>query len=61
MAKAGGKGRNRPLGVLFVVLTLGLAGVALAAIRAEVWVIGFAAAVLAFWLGSTALRLLSLR
>jgi hypothetical protein len=30
-------------------------------LRAEVWVVGFAAAVLAFWLGSLALRLLSLR
>jgi hypothetical protein len=53
--------RNRPLGALFVVLSLGLAGIALAALLANQWVVAFAAAVLAFWLGSTALRLLSLR
>jgi Flp pilus assembly protein TadB len=55
------RGRNRPLGALFVVLALSLVGVAVAALRAEVWVVAFAAAVLAFWLGSLALRLLSLR
>jgi hypothetical protein len=65
MAKPGGtkrsRGRNRPLGVLFVVLSLGLAGIAVAALRAEVWVVGFAAAVLALWLGSLARTLLSSR
>jgi hypothetical protein len=57
----GRKRRNRPLGSLFVVLSLSLAGVAIAALRAEVWVVGFAAAVLALWLGSLAVQLLSLR
>jgi hypothetical protein len=65
MAKPGGtkrsRGRNRPLGVLFVVLSLGLAGISVAALRAEVWVVGFAAAVLALWLGSLARALLSSR
>lgn len=55
------RARNRPLGVLFVVLALGLAGIAVAALRAEVWVIAFAAAVLAVWLGSLGARLLSAR
>jgi len=59
--KARGRGRNRSLGALFVVLMLGLAGVAIAAIRAEVWVVGFAAGVLALWLGSLARTLLSSR
>jgi cobalamin synthase len=53
--------RNGPLGALFVVLALALAGIAVAALRAEVWVIAFAAAVLALWLGSLAARLLSAR
>jgi hypothetical protein len=55
------RGRNRPLGALFVVLALGLAGIGFAALRADQWVIAFAAAVLAVWLGSLALRLLSAR
>jgi hypothetical protein len=65
MAKPGGtrrsRRRNGPLGALFVVLALGLAGIALAAFRAEVWVVGFAAGVLALWLGSLARTLLSSR
>jgi hypothetical protein len=43
-------------GLLFLALTLGLAGVALAAANARSWVIAVAAAVLAFWMGDLARR-----
>jgi hypothetical protein len=61
MAETTSRRRNGPLGALFVVLALGLAGIAVAALRAEQWVVGFAAAVLALWLGSLARTLLSSR
>ncbi len=48
--------QRRALGVLFLVLTLGLAGIAVAAFRSEVWPIAFAAAVLSGWLATMALR-----
>ena len=43
-------------GVLFGVLALALAGMALAAATAGVWVIAVAALVLALWLGDLARR-----
>ena len=49
------------LGALFLLLALAFAGVAYAAVRADTggaWVIGVAAAVLALWLGSLAVRAL---
>ncbi|MDQ5820813.1 MAG: hypothetical protein M3540_05180 [Actinomycetota bacterium] len=48
--------QRRALGVLFLVLALGLAGIAVAAFRADVWAIVFAAAVLSGWLATMALR-----
>ncbi|MGI8421177.1 MAG: hypothetical protein ACR2MU_02780 [Gaiellaceae bacterium] len=46
---------RRPLGALFAVLALAMAGIAVAAAGAHRWVIVFAAAALAVWLGSLAL------
>ena len=48
--------QRRALGLLFGVLALGLAGIAVAAFRADVWAIAFAAAVLSGWLATMALR-----
>ena len=48
--------QRRALGALFSVLTLLFATIAVAALTAGVWVIAFAAAVLALWIGSTAIR-----
>ena len=52
------------LGALFLVLAIGFAGVAYAAAAADAggaWVIAAAAAVLALWLGSLAVRALMRR
>ncbi|MFN2468290.1 MAG: hypothetical protein ABR521_09220 [Gaiellaceae bacterium] len=46
--------QRRALGALFLVLTLGFASIAVAALRAEQWVIGAAAAGLAGWLATLA-------
>jgi len=51
--------QRRALGVLFLALTLGLAGIAVAALRDGIWPIAFAAAVLSGWLATMALRGLS--
>ena len=51
--------QRRALGVLFLVLTLGLTGIAVAALRGGAWPIAFAAAVLSGWLATMALRGLS--
>jgi hypothetical protein len=48
--------QRRALGVLFLVLTLVFAGVAVAAGAASQWVIAAAAAALALWMGGLALR-----
>jgi hypothetical protein len=48
--------QRRALGVLFLVLTIGLAGVAYAAFAADQWVIAFAAGVIAAWLATMAAR-----
>ena len=52
--------RRRPLGVLFVLIAAGFAGVGLAAALAGgfAWVIAAAAAVLAVWMGELAFRAL---
>jgi len=54
--------QRRALGALFVLLALGFAGIATAAIAsgsgARAWVVGLAAAAIAFWMGSLALRAL---
>ena len=46
--------QRRALGLLFVVLALGFAGIAFAAGRAERWVIVAAAAALALWMATLA-------
>lgn len=48
-------------GLLFLILALGLAGVALAAANARSWVIAVAAVVLAVWMGDLARRDLRVR
>jgi len=50
------RGFSRALGILFSVLTFSFAGVAYAAADAGVWVIAFAAGVLALWLATMAFR-----
>jgi hypothetical protein len=52
--------RRRPLGALFLVLAAGFAGVAVYAALAggAAWVVAVAAAVLAVWMGETALKML---
>ena len=54
------RARRRSLGALFLLLAAGFAGVAVYAATAggEAWVIAFAAAILAVWLGELALRAL---
>jgi len=47
--------------VLFVVLALGLLGIAVAAATARRWAVAAAAAVLAAWMGDLALRDLGVR
>ena len=48
--------QRRALGALFVVLAAGFGVVAVAAARAERWVIVFAAAAMAVWIASLGLR-----
>jgi hypothetical protein len=52
--------RRRPLGALFLVLAAGFAGVAVYAALAggAAWVVAVAAAVLAVWMGESALKML---
>jgi hypothetical protein len=57
----GGGLQRRALGVLFLVIALAMAGIAVASALAGRWVIAFAAAVLAAWLATLAVRGLSLR
>jgi hypothetical protein len=51
--------QRHALGLLFLVLALVFGGIALAAGRAQVWVIAVAAAALGAWMVSMSLRLLS--
>ena len=51
--------QRRALGLLFLAIALGFAGIALAAGREGVWVVTAAAAALAGWMGTMSLRLLS--
>jgi hypothetical protein len=53
--------QRRALGALFLVLAVGFAVVAVAALRADRWIIAFAAAAMAAWIGSLALAGLGLR
>jgi hypothetical protein len=53
--------QRRALGVLFLVIALAMAGIAVASALAGRWVIVFAAGVLAAWLATLAVRGLSLR
>jgi hypothetical protein len=46
--------QRRALGALFLVLALGFAVVAVAAARAERWIIALAAAALALWMAGMA-------
>jgi hypothetical protein len=50
--------QRRALGLLFLILTLGFAAIAIAAGREGVWVIAFAAAALGGWMATMSLRLL---
>ncbi|MGH3005026.1 MAG: hypothetical protein ACRDOS_03850 [Gaiellaceae bacterium] len=52
--------RRRPLGALFLLLTVGFAAIALFAARAggSAWVIAVAAVALAVWMGESAFRML---
>ena len=54
------RGRRPSLGVLFIILAVGFAGIAFAAARAggTAWVIAAAAALVAVWFGEQALRAL---
>ena len=57
--------QRRVLGALFLLLAAAFAGIAFASIRAQAgarsWVVGFAAAALALWLGGLSLRALRRR
>jgi hypothetical protein len=53
--------QRHALGLLFLVLAAGFGGIAVAAAKAEVWVIGVAAAVLGGWMASMSFRLLRRR
>ena len=53
--------QRHALGLLFLVLSLGFGGIALAAAREGVWVIAAAAAALGGWMVTMSLRLLSKR
>jgi hypothetical protein len=53
--------QRRALGTLFLLLALLFAGIAYAAIAAEVWPIGAAAVALALWIGSLGARALVMR
>ena len=48
--------QRRALGVLFLLLALAFAGIALAAGTAEQWIIVGASAAIALWLGGLAVR-----
>jgi hypothetical protein len=48
--------QRRALGILFLFLGVALAGVAVAAFTAEVWVIAFASGVIGLWLASMGVR-----
>jgi hypothetical protein len=50
--------QRRALGALFLLLAALFAGIAVAAVAARVWVVAFAAIVLAAWLGGMAVRAL---
>jgi hypothetical protein len=50
--------QKRALGVLFTLLGLALAGVAVAAAKHGVWVVAFAAGAIGAWFGSLAWALL---
>jgi hypothetical protein len=50
--------QRRALGALFILLAALFAGIAVAAVAARVWVVAFAAIVLAAWLGGMAVRAL---
>jgi hypothetical protein len=50
--------QRRALGALFLVLAALFAGIGVAALGARVYVVAFAAGVLAIWLGSMAARAL---
>ena len=53
--------QRHALGLLFLVLAASFAGIAVAAARAEVWVIALAAAALGGWMATMSLRLLGKR
>jgi hypothetical protein len=53
--------QRHALGLLFFVLALGFAGIALAAGREGIWVISLAAAALAGWMVTMSFRLLRRR
>jgi hypothetical protein len=53
--------QRRALGLLFAILTVAFAGIAVASARAGQWVIAVAAVALGAWLGSLALKALGLR
>jgi hypothetical protein len=53
--------QRHALGLLFLVLAAGFGGIAVAATRADVWVIAVASAVLAGWMVSMSFRLLRRR
>ena len=48
------------LGALFLFLAAAFAGIAVTAFQAGVWPVGIAAAAVAFWLGTLAVRALGL-
>ena len=50
--------QRRALGALFAALALGFAAIAVAAGRAERWIIALAAAALALWMGGLAAQAL---
>ena len=51
-----GSSQRRALGALFLVLAIGIAGIAWAATKAEQWVIAAAAGAIALWLAAMAVR-----
>jgi hypothetical protein len=53
--------QRHALGLLFLFLAASFAGIAVAAARAEVWVIALAAAALGAWLASMSFRALKRR
>jgi hypothetical protein len=53
--------QRHALGLLFLVLSLGFVGIAVAGARAGVWVVAAAAAVLGGWMLTMSLRLLGKR